>query len=49
MCKLINALDQMGPFHILLEEMRSDQMRLDKVGRPFSVFISIMEAYDMKD
>ena len=33
-CKLINALDQMGPFHILLDEMGLDQMGLDKVGRP---------------
>ena len=32
--KLINALDQMGPFHILLDEMGLDQMGLDKVGRP---------------
>ena len=33
-CKLISALDQMGPFHILLDEMALDQMGLDKVGRP---------------
>ena len=33
-CKLINALAQMGPFHILLDEMGLDQMGLDKVGRP---------------
>ena len=38
-CKLINALNQMGPFHILLDEMGLDQMGLDqmgldKVGRP---------------
>ena len=26
--------DQMGPFHILLDEMGLDQMGLDKVGRP---------------
>ena len=28
------SLDQMGPFHILLDEMGLDQMGLDKVGRP---------------
>ena len=29
-CKLINALDRMGPFHFFF----LDEMGLDKVGRP---------------
>ena len=33
-CKLINASDQMGPFHILLEEMGLARPNGIKVGRP---------------
>ena len=34
---MINALDQMVPFHILLDEMGLDQMGLDKVRRPHTL------------
>ena len=32
---MINALNQMGPFHILLDKMELYQMGLDKVGTSF--------------
>ena len=31
---IVQRLDQMGPFHILLDEMGLDQMGLDEMRRP---------------
>ena len=36
---IVQRLDQMGPFHILLDEMGLDQMGLDKVGRPRTKYL----------